>query len=122
MSTMINTHKFTAAAALGAAAMLSMLSFGGSAEAAQSLSSCKGATASKVISCCEKMVKENGRPTWMIETKTSCHQAAVCKGGSGPSPLALVVVAKRCYLRTVVLMDESHGKNGNDGGRGRQLR
>ncbi len=117
MNTMINSHKFTAAAAFGAAALFSMLSFGGSAEAAQSLSSCKGPTASKVTSCCEQMIEKSGRPTWMIQTKTSCRQAAVCKGGSGSSPLALVAVAKHCYIHVVQLIDESNEKNGGRGGR-----
>ena len=57
MSKFNNTHTFTAAAAFGAAALFSMLSFGGNAEAASVLS-CKGASATKVASCCEKLVEE----------------------------------------------------------------
>ena len=59
MSKFNNTHIVIAAAAFGAAALFSMLSFGSNAEAASVLS-CKGASATKVVSCCEKMVEENG--------------------------------------------------------------
>ena len=76
---MTNTYKFSAAAAFGAAALFSMLSFGGSAEAANVLS-CKGASAAKVASCCEKVVGENGRrPLWMIQAKMNCRDSAIVK-------------------------------------------
>ena len=58
MSKFNHTHTFTAAA-FGAAALFSMLSFGGTAEAANVLS-CKGASATKVASCCEQIVEEKG--------------------------------------------------------------
>ena len=82
MTNFNSTHKFTAAA-FGAAALFSMLSFGGNAEAASVLS-CKGASATKVASCCEKVVEENGRrPLWMIQARMNCHDIKAlvkCKG------------------------------------------
>ena len=79
MTNFTSTHKFSAAAAFGAAALFSMLSFGSNAEAASVLS-CKGASAPKIASCCEKVVEENGRrPLWMIQARTNCHEAAVCR-------------------------------------------
>ena len=78
MSTFNNTHTFTAAA-FGAAALFSMLSFGSTAEAASVLN-CKGASATKVASCCEKIVEEKGRPLWMIQAKMNCHEAISCWG------------------------------------------
>ena len=47
-----STHKFTAGAAFGAAALFSMLSFGSNAEAS-SVFKCEGTTAKRVVSCCE---------------------------------------------------------------------
>ena len=109
MSKFIENPRISTVAAIGAAALFSVLSFGGNAEAASVLS-CKGSSASKVKSCCDQIVKENGRPMWMIESGTSCREAAVCKGGG--SPLALVaVVAQRCYIKRVYeIMDKNHDR------------
>jgi hypothetical protein len=68
MSKINRNHVFTAAAALGAAAIFSMLSFGGSAEASTSVASCRGPTAAKVASCCEEITEKKGRPLWMLQT------------------------------------------------------
>ena len=77
MTNFNSTHKFTAAAAFGAAALFSMLSFGSNAEAASVLN-CKGASATKIASCCEKVVEENGRrPLWMIQARMNCHDTKV---------------------------------------------
>jgi hypothetical protein len=77
MSKISYSRKFTAAAAFGAAALFSMLSFGSSAEAA-SVFSCKGTSLKKVADCCEQIVKENGRPLWMTQAGATCRSAAVC--------------------------------------------
>jgi hypothetical protein len=79
MTNLTSTHKFSAAAAFGAAALFSMLSFGSNAEAASVLN-CKGASAAKIASCCEKVVGENGRrPLWMIQARMNCHDTAFVK-------------------------------------------
>jgi hypothetical protein len=125
MSTIISNHKFSVAAAFGAAALFSILSFGSNAEAASVLS-CKGVSAGAVASCCEQMVEKKGRPYWMIMSGTSCKEAAVCRGGhGGPVAVAAAVApTKRCYVRVVLIDrdggDEKHdGGDGGDGGRGR---
>ena len=116
MSTIINTHKFTAAAAFGAVALFSMLSFGSSAEAAR-VSSCEGPTASKVKSCCEQLVKENGRPVWMVQSGTSCKEATVCRGGRGPIGIAALVIPNRCYIHVAYEFkdDAVHERGGRRG-------
>lgn len=99
MTNFNSTHKFSAAAAFGAAALFSMLSFGSNAEAASVLN-CKGASAAKIASCCEKVVEENGRrPLWMIQARMNCHDAAIvkCEG-------------RQCYIRVVLI----NGEDGND--------
>jgi hypothetical protein len=104
MTNFNSTHKFTAAAAIGAAALFSMLSFGGNAEAASVLS-CKGASATKIASCCEKVVEENGRrPLWMVQARMNCHDTAIvkCKG-------------RQCYIH-IVLVESVGGKDEKDGG------
>jgi len=101
MTNFNNTHKFTAAAAFGAAALFSMLSFGSNAEASSVLN-CKGASATKVASCCEQIVEEKGRrPLWMMQARMNCHDAVQCVG-------------RKCYYK--VLYNE---EGGNDPARGR---
>lgn len=93
---MTNTHKFSAAATFGAAALFSMLSFGGNAEAASVLN-CKGSSASKIASCCEKVVEENGRrPLWMIQARMNCHDTVdfvKCHG-------------RECYITAMIVDGE----------------
>ena len=113
MSKFNNARTFTAAA-FGAAALFSMLSFGSNAEAASVLS-CKGASATKVASCCEKIVEERGRPLWMIQSSTNCHEATVCRG-SGMVGVASLAV-NRCYIH-VMLIDGEGGDNRKGGRRG----
>jgi hypothetical protein len=117
---MTNTHKFSAAAAFGAAALFSMLSFGGNAEAASVLN-CKGASAAKVASCCEKVVAENGRrPLWMIQSRMNCHEAAVCRGRGGGGPIGVAaLVVNPCYIQ-VMLIDGEGGKENRGRGRGQK--
>ena len=107
MNTIANNHKFSAAAAFGAAALFSMLSFGSSAEAAR-VSSCQGPTASSVKSCCEQLVKENGRPVWMVQSGTSCSKATRCRGGYTTIGIA-ALVAKRCYIQAVYEVKDEGG-------------
>ena len=106
-----NTPTFTAAA-FGAAALFSMFSFGSGAEAASVLS-CKGSTASSVKSCCELLVKANGRPAWMVRSGTSCNKATVCRGGRAPLAVAALVV-KPCYVQATYMINEGGGKKGEN--------
>lgn len=99
MSKINNTHTF-AAAAFGAAALFSMLSFGSSAEAAKSVASCQGASTGQVVSCCERIVEHKGLPFWMIQTGGNCEKIVKC-GGKGQS--------RRCYVQ--VLRKERDGGN-----------
>jgi hypothetical protein len=109
MTNLNSTHKIAAAAAFGAAALFSMLSFGSSAEAASVLN-CKGASATKIASCCEKAVEENGRrPLWMIQSRMNCHDQAIMK-----------CRARQRYV-TAIAIDGGGGNDeegGGDQGRG----
>jgi hypothetical protein len=108
MTNLNSTHKFTAAAAFGAAALFSMVSFGSNAEAAQSLSRCQGGSAKAVVSCCDMLTKAQ-RPLWMIQSRSSCPQVVVCGGALSSE--------RRCYVRiTYREKDSDDGKDG--GGRG----
>ncbi len=109
MSKISNKHRITAAAAFGAAALFSLLSSGSSAEAA-SVASCRGATLAKVVSCCEQLVKKNGRPFWMVQSGTNCRAAAVCHSGkSGLLAVAAAAPARRCYIQTILKIKEDGG-------------
>ena len=106
MTNFNSTHKFSAAAAFGAAALFSMLSFGGNAEASSVLN-CKGSSATRIASCCEKVVEENGRrPLWMIQARMNCHEVVKklvrCKG-------------YMCDIQ-VLLIDREGGGDDEDGG------
>ena len=106
-----STHKLTAAA-FGAAAIFSMLSFGSSAEASQGPLSCHASSAKKVMECCAETIN-NDRPSWMIKTGRSCHTSF---SASCVKKYSIAGVANlSCYLRprtTVVkVLDES----GTDG-------
>lgn len=108
MTNLNSTHKITAAAAVGAAALFSMLSFGSNAEAAQSLSRCQGGSAKAVVACCEMLTKAQ-RPLWMIQSGASCRQVVVCGGKQNSN--------RRCYVRIVVLERGGDNKAGGDPGR-----
>jgi hypothetical protein len=88
---------FFAAAAFGA------LSIGPTAQAADSLNSCTGSSARKVIDCCQKIVRVH-RPYWMIGTGASCAGAVVCSSnGSKAKDIAgaksmKVKVKKTCHI------------------------
>jgi len=104
MTNFTSTHKFSAAAAFGAAALFSMLSFGGNAEAASVLS-CKGSSAPKTVACCEQIVAEIGhRPLWMIEASMNCQKAVKCSG-------------RRCFYKVLLVEDSnperSRGRRGS---------
>ena len=117
MSKFNNAPTFTAAA-FGAAALFSMLSFGGSAEAASVLS-CKGPTASSVKSCCQQLVKAHGRPHWMVESGSSCQKATVCRGGVAPIAVAAIVI-KPCYIQALYLKEGGGKKEDNTPSRDRK--
>lgn len=112
MSITITNHKFIAAAAFGAAALFSVLSFGSTAEAAKNLSQCAGKSTGAVISCCERLT-EAQRPTWMIQSQMSCRQLVTC--GSLKSS------ERRCYVRRIVVLERG-GENEGGGERGEQGR
>ena len=115
MSKFINNTKFTATAAFGAAALFSMLAFGGTAEA-KSVLSCQGGTSKKVVDCCEKLVKENGRPVWMVQSGMTCKKIAVCRGGANLLAVA-AVVPNRCYAHVLEVKDYGGEKPGDPPGR-----
>jgi len=92
---------FNSGAILGAAALLSILSFGGTSAEASSVLSCKGDSASKVIACCEQAVSEKGRPAWMSLSRTNCRQTTIC-------------TKKKCYIHAIYLI-ERKSNNGDHG-------
>jgi hypothetical protein len=93
MSKLINSG-----ALVGTAALLSFFAFGSVAEASNVLN-CKGASASKVTSCCEQAIIENGRPDWMVMSTASCKKMTICK-------------EKKCYIHAVYYFG---GKSRGDG-------
>ena len=99
---------FSAAAAVGAVVLFSLLSLGGRAEAASGIFSCQGTNASQVTSCCDKYVKKNGMPHWMIEAHASCKQATACASQWQSRK-------KRCFIHIIEILKEGDGPT-EDGG------
>ena len=114
-----NAHTFTAAAAFGAAALFSMLSSGGTAEAA-SLFKCEGTTAKSVVSCCHEMTRDR-RPMWMVRSGKNCEQVTVCRAKKSSATYSTASVAAPapaplCFIK-VALENPNDGRTpGNDNG------
>jgi hypothetical protein len=110
MNALITTRTL-AASAFVAAATLSMLSFGNSAQAASNLAGCTGPFAKQVIDCCQKVTADH-RPLWMRDTGATCTAAAACKAGGGGIHLAartaMVLPPKYCFIKIVLLDDSSN--------------
>ena len=105
-----STHKLTAAAAFGAAALFSMLSFGSNAEAARNPLSCHGSTAKEAMECCVAITSLH-RPSWMMKTGRNCQSTftATCKKYN-----TFAAANLDCYLRSrptavFTILDESGG-------------
>ena len=104
MTKIITSRTFTAAA-FGAAALFSIMSFGSGAQASSVLS-CYGATANQAVACCDRMVEKNGMPMWMVQSGASCHTAVKCKWKN------------RCYIIAWDFAREGGGRGKS--GRGQQ--
>ena len=104
----------TGAAVFGAAAILSISFFGGSAEASVSsrLMKCNGQNAERVVNCCEQVIAKK-RPLWMINTSTSCHAAVVCRMVKVSSGLTLTHVAAPRIKKICAIVQQAKV---NDGG------
>jgi hypothetical protein len=106
MSKLFNNRNLTAGAFI-AAATLSILSFGGSAQASTSVLSCVGPSAGKVIDCCQKLTRQD-RPLWMRDTGSTCREIVVCRKYSRNG---------RCYVRVVQRENETHNRSRSRGQR-----
>ena len=101
MTKIITSRTFTAAA-FGAAALFSIMSFGSGAQASSVLS-CYGATANQAVACCDRMVEKNGMPMWMVQSGASCHTAVKCKWKN------------KCYIIAWDFAREGGGNRNNNG-------
>ena len=101
----------TAAAAFSVAAILGVISFGSRAEASNSLLSCHGDTARKVVDCCKHMTLES-KPRWMLDQGISCNDAVACRKG-GPNKVIALLVVDRCYFKRL------YDNHSNDEGGGK---
>jgi hypothetical protein len=104
-----------ATAALASAfAAIAFMAPEASASTTSKLLKCKGATASKVIACCEQQIKKAGeRPWWFVSQGNSCSKMKIaCSYTSSTLPAITYVAApkkkKICYL---VLPDGAGGSD-----------
>jgi hypothetical protein len=94
----MTVFKLTAAAAL---AIVGYAAFATSANASVSseLNKCRYNTKSKVINCCERVLRDEQRPLWMIESGDNCRTAAVCFPSRRGVIKASFGGAPNCFIR-----------------------
>jgi hypothetical protein len=85
----------------------------GQASATSDLNKCRFDNRQEVIGCCRQALRTNGKPQWMISSRSNCEKATVCIG-------------YRCYVRQrYELFDREGGnnnRNNNNNNRGGELR
>jgi hypothetical protein len=116
MSNISNKQKVTAIAAIGAAAVFGMLSFGSSAQAAKYSYNCNLLNAAFGLSCCDRMMGSR-----LIDTNANCHenkkivQKRRLRRPHVPPPIILV---KRPILYGITREGGGDNGGGNVGGDG----
>jgi hypothetical protein len=75
---------------------------GAQASTTGKLLACQANSKQGVVDCCERILRTNKRPLWMIGGGSSCNSAAVCRGGSSSGgeklSAAFVAAPKRCGI------------------------
>jgi hypothetical protein len=100
-NSMLSLSALTFAGALFA---MPLLSSGAQASVTSDLMQCKFNTKQKVVSCCQRILHDRKRPTWMPGGENACGQASVCIGSSRKGRVSAVAVAQakpRCFIRIV---------------------
>ena len=105
MKTISNKQKVTAIAAIGAAAVFGMLSFGSSAQAATHSYNCQMLSGVFGLSCCDRMLGSQ-----VINVSSSCHE---------PKKIAYKF-KRRIIVLTEIAADREGGGNGGNNVSGSQ--
>jgi hypothetical protein len=111
-----NMLSLSTLALVGALFALPAISSDANASATSKLMNCQFNSMQKTIDCCEKVLRKEDKPLWMIGSGTNCKSVAKCFGGGTVNSISYVP-QRRC--RIVIL--EQDGGNG-DRQRGRSQR
>jgi hypothetical protein len=82
-----------------------LLASSAQASVTSELNKCRYDTKQKVIECCNRVLRDEDKPQWMLESNRNCRSAAVCFGQAkgGGSPVAIAYVAakpkKKCFIK-----------------------
>jgi hypothetical protein len=88
------TLVLSAAVAFGA---IAFSSFSAQASITDNLAKCQSFSKGKVVSCCNTVITQQGKPLWFIENNMSCSSAVSCAGGGGRE--RGYYSKKRCYIQ-----------------------
>jgi hypothetical protein len=113
MNTLQTSLSLSAVALVGSLLAMPLLTSTANASVTSQLMNCQFNSKQKSIDCCQKILRTQNKPIWMINAGGSCSSVVKCVGGGGAKgPLAVTYV--RAPKRCVVYIPND---NGNDGGR-----
>jgi hypothetical protein len=113
MNTFQTSLSLSAVAVIGSLLAMPLLTSEANASVTSQLMNCQFNSKQKSIDCCQKILRSEKKPIWMVNAGGSCSSVVKCVGGgNAPRPLSITYVPKpkKCI---VYIPDE----NGNDGGR-----
>jgi hypothetical protein len=88
---------------------------GADASTTSQLNKCRYNTKRQVVECCERILRDENKPYWMVEGGHNCNSAAKCtkKSYGTKETFAIAYVPKKPKLKCFIDM---HGGDDNDGG------
>jgi hypothetical protein len=112
MNTLQTSLSLSAVAVIGSLLAMPLLTSEANASVTSQLMNCQFNTQQKSVDCCQKILRTQKKPIWMINAGGSCSAAVKCVGGGSRGRFAISAV--RTYRKCrVYILDE----NGGDGGR-----
>jgi hypothetical protein len=92
------------------------------------INNCRYDTKQKVVDCCERALRNEDKPAWMVESGRSCSAAAVCvkvraRGGRPTvSYVSATPMKKRCFIKMQIELNDGGNNKNPNGDRGRPQR
>ncbi len=109
----MSAFKFSIAAAFAFVGYAALTS-GAEASTTSQLNKCRYNDKRQVVECCERILRDEDKPYWMVEGGHNCNSSAVCTPKRRGFQKASFSAAKpRCYIR----IRFNDNDRGNPGGR-----
>jgi hypothetical protein len=112
MNTLQTSLSLSAVAVIGSLLAMPLLTSEANASVTSQLMSCQFNSKQKSVDCCQKILRTQKKPIWMINAGGSCSSAVKCVGGGSRDRAALTAVPNVRKCRIYILEE-----NGGDGGR-----